>query len=432
MSSSVVADPVLAPGVKPKGSRLGTWLSRVHILRRPGFWITLVVLAAGAVFGGLRARGPLVHTVTPLRQDLEQHIVASGRVWVPTRMQIAAQTSGLVLAVDVIEGAHVRAGDVLVRMDDAAASAEIVQAKAAVAQASARADQLRRVGAVVATEGLRQAQTNLDHAVSELDRSQKLATAGAIGQAELDDSQRAVDLGRAQKTAALAQQIAAAPRGADSRVALTSLLLAEAQLASVEVRLAQTKILAPKDGVVLTRAVEPGDVVQPSRTLLVLAADADGAQLVFQSDERNLASIRLGQKARVSADAYPQQVFDAVVSYVAPSIDPERGSVEVRLRAASAPEHLKPDMTVSIDLTVAAKGQVLTLPSEAVRGAASPSPWLLTVAGGRVIRTDVGLGIRGDGTIEIASELPDGAEVILPDGQILTAGERVRAQHEER
>jgi HlyD family secretion protein len=215
-------------------------------------------------------------------------------------------------------------------------------------------------------------------------------------------------------------------------VALTALLQAEAQLAAVAVRLAQTRIVAPKDGVVLTRAVEPGDVVQPSRTLLVLAADAEGAQIVFQSDERNLASIRIGQKARVSADAYPQQVFDAEVSYIAPSIDPERGSVEVRLRAASAPDHLKPDMTVSIDLTVAVKKQALTLPSDVVRGAASPAPWLLAVEGGRVVRADVGLGIRGDGAIEIASDFKEGTDVIVPDGQLLTAGQRVRATREER
>jgi hypothetical protein len=89
-------------------------------------------------------------------------------------------------------------------------------------------------------------------------------------------------------------------------------------------------------------------------------------------------------------------------------------------------------MTVSIDLTIAAKKQVLTLRSDAVRGAASPSPWLLAVEAGRVVRTDVGLGIRGDGTIEIASDVRDGLEVIVPDGQLLTAGQRVRAVREER
>jgi HlyD family secretion protein len=128
---------------------------------------------------------------------------------------------------------------------------------------------------------------------------------GAVPTTELDDARRAVELARAQKNAAAAQQLSAAPMGADSRVALTALLQAQAQLTGANVRLAQTTISARSDGIVLSRSVEPGDAVQPARTLLVLASVGD-LQIVFQPDERNLANIRLGQKARASADAFPQ------------------------------------------------------------------------------------------------------------------------------
>ncbi|MEP6861358.1 MAG: ABC transporter ATP-binding protein [Deltaproteobacteria bacterium] len=63
-------------------------------LRRPGFWIAVAVVVAIAVVVGVRSRGPAVHTTRAVRQDLEQHVVASGRVRVPSRVQIAAQTSG--------------------------------------------------------------------------------------------------------------------------------------------------------------------------------------------------------------------------------------------------------------------------------------------------------------------------------------------------
>ncbi len=330
------------------------------IFRRPGIWIAAALLVAAGVVAVARARGPKVRVVTVVRTDLEQHVVASGRVWVPTRVQVSARTPGLVVGVAAIEGQHVSAGDLLVQIDDAEALAAVAQSKAAVDQARARVDQLRRVGAIVATEALRQADTNFERAQTDLERARKLAASGSVAQVELDNATRALDLARAQKTAAEAQQISSAPMGADSRVALTALLQAQAQLAGANVRLAQTRIAALQDGIVLTRSVEPGDVVQPSHTLLVMAADSD-TQLVFQLDERNLAWIALGQKARASADAYPQQVLDAVVSYIAPSIDPQRGSVEVRLRVHDAPNSLKPDMTVSVDLTVAAKNQVLTL-----------------------------------------------------------------------
>jgi len=344
-------------------------------------------------------------------------------------VQIAAQVAGLVVAVGAVEGQRVAAGDLLVQIDDGEERAAVAQAEAAVNQAKARVDQLRRVGAIVATEALRQADTNLERAETELERTTRLVESRAVPAADLDNARRAVDIARAQKTAAEAQQVAAAPMGADSRVALTALLQAQAQLTGAHVRLDQTRIVALGSGTVLTRSIEPGDVVQPSRTLLVMAADAD-VQLVFQPDERNLAWIELGQHARASADAYPQQVFDADVSYIAPSIDPQRGSVEVRLEVPAPPAYLKPDMTVSIDLTVAAKRGVLTLSSEAVRGAGTSAPWVLTVEGGRVARKDVQLGIRGEGAIEIESGIDETSAVIVPDGQQLEPGARVRAERD--
>lgn len=387
---------------------------------------------AVAVFGLSRLRGPRVRTVVAVRKDLEQHVVASGRVWVPTRVQVAARTTGLVVSVNAREGDRVRAGDPLVALDDAEARAAAAQAKAVVAEARARVEQLRRVGAIVATEGLKQAQTNLERAEADVARADKLATSGTIADVELEDARRALDLARAKKRTAEVEQLSSMPTGAESRVALAALLQAEEQHAAANVRLAQTKIVALQDAVVLSRSVEPGDVVQPSRTLLVLAAGADAAQLVFQSDERNLAWLRLGQKARASADAYPRESFEAEVSYVAPSIDPERGTVEVRLVVPDPPAYLRPDMTVSLDVTVAAKARALTLPGEAIGGSASASPWVHVVERGRLARRSVVLGIRGEGTVEIEANLDEGAEVALPSLEVLTDGQRVRAVREER
>lgn len=397
--------------------------------RSPLFWIVVGAVSVGTAYALVQARGPKVRTTLVQVRDIEQHIVASGRVWVPTRVQISTQTAGLVVAVGAAEGQHVKAGDLLVQLDDAETRAEVAQAKAAVDQANARVEQLRRVGAIVATEGLRQAQANLERAESSLERTQKLATSGAVAQERLEEDRRAVDVARALKAAAEAQQISSAPMGADSRVALTALLQARAQLAGANVRLAQTRVTALQDGVVLTRSVEPGDVAQPARTLLVMAVDAD-AQLVFHPDERNLAFIQLGQRARASADAYPQEMFDAVVSYVAPSIDPQRGSIEVRLGVPKSPAFLKPDMTVSVDLTVATKRQALTLPGTAVRSASSPAPWVWSVEGGRVVRRDVKLGIHGDGDVEIVSGLAKDAEVVALEGDVLSRGQRVRTERD--
>jgi HlyD family secretion protein len=118
------------------------------------------------------------------------------------------------------------------------------------------------------------------------------------------------------------------------------------------------------------------------------------------------------------------------VSYIAPSIDPRRGSVEVRLRVPDPPAQLKPNMTMSIDLMVAAKQAALAISSDAVRGASTPTPWVLTVEDGRARRRDVRLGIRGEGSVEIISGIDEASEVILSGGRPIEPGARVRAERD--
>lgn len=121
----------------------------MRILRRPGFGIVVGLLIVAGVIAAVRARGPVVATTVVSRTDLEQHVIASGRVRVVTRIQLSARISGRAVAVRVREGQRVRAGDLLAQLDDAEAAAAVSQAKAAVSQAAARVEQLRRVGARV-------------------------------------------------------------------------------------------------------------------------------------------------------------------------------------------------------------------------------------------------------------------------------------------
>ena len=333
------------------------------------------------------------------------------------------------MAVGAVEGQHVAKGDLLVQIDDAEARAQVAQAKATVSQASGKVEQLKRVGAIVASQALTQAQSHLDGATAELERDARLAESGAITGLQLDEAKRAVDVARAQRDAAEAQHVGTL--GADSRVAMSTFMQAQAQLTSAEIRLAQTRVVAAHDGVVLSRAVEVGDVVQPAHTLMVVASDGD-VELVFQSDERNLATLALRQPAKAAADAFPQESFDADLDYLAPSIDPQRGTVEVHLRVPKPPAFLRPDMTVSVDLLVASRTSALVLPAETVHGLATPQPWVLTIAHGATERRNVTLGIRGDGDVEVTGGLEAGALAVVPDGQLLTLGQRVRVVVAER
>ena len=158
--------------------------------------------------------------------------------------------------------------------------------------------------------------------------------------------------------------------------------------------------------------------------LLALAA-AGPLRIEASIDERHLPLLRLGMPARAVADAFATQPFDAVLSEVAPAVDPERGSVAVRLHILQPPAYLQPDMTVSVELFGGRSAQALVLPSDAVRDADRDTPWVLVLQQGRALRTPVRLGLRGVGEVQILQGLAEGALVIPPTERALP-GDRVR------
>ncbi len=349
----------------------------------------------------------------------------------PARIDAAAVIGGLVIEVAASEGDHVKAGELLVQLDDAEASAQLAAAEAKVSEARARAQQVGGVESVIASRALEQAQANHEEAVRQFERTRALVETGALAHDERDAAKRALEVARAQLGSAQAEQRAANRGGVNARAANASLSQAIAQQALAKLRVSQTRIVALSDAVVLTREVEPGNVVSASQTLMTLSA-AGATRLVIQPDERDLALIRPGLVAKASADAFPDEVFDAEVTYIAPSIDRERGTVDVRLRVPSPPAYLRPDMSVSVDLTVARAQDAVVVPSEAVRGLATPRPWVLVVTNARSERRELKLGIRGEGSAQVRNGVRPGELVVVPDGQLLKPGQRVRPFEGER
>lgn len=395
--------------------------------RRPGVWITAALLLAAALVGIFQARGPLVQVAVVTRSDIQQHLIASGRVRVVTRVQLTAQVAGRVTLIAAREGHRVRSGDLLARIDDQEARTAVAEARAAAAQARGRVDQLRDVSAVVAGERLREAEANYSRAESELARIEALGKGGMVAARDVEEARRALEVAAAASRAARAQQQGAGAQGADARVAESAWRESEARLAAAQVRLAQTRVVAAQAGVVLGRLVERGDIVRVGDTLFELAGDGE-TEIVIEPDERNLAWLRVGQTGKASADAYPDQVFDAEIRYIAPAVDRQRGSIEVRLGVPDPPATLRPDMTVSVDLTVASKKNALTVPTDAIRDKATAAPWVFVVDAGRVVRRNVTLGIAGEGQSEIASGVSEGDLVALSAAQVFEAGQRVRVR----
>jgi HlyD family secretion protein len=302
--------------------------------------------------------------------------------------------------------------------------ATVVQAQGAVAQAEARIRQLEELTLPSAREALTQAEATLRNAQQTYDRTAQLERNGYATRAALDDAQKTLDVARAVKRAAEFQVYTASPGGSDYVMAQTQLNQARANLDTAESRLGYATIVAPRDGVLITRSVERGTVVQAGKALLVLAPSGE-LQLVLQIDERNLGRLALGQTALASADAYLDRHFSATVTYINPGVDISRATVEVKLTVKDPPDYLRQDMTVSVDIEVAAKDNAEVLPVRSVHEILSGQPWALTVKNGRASKLPVKLGLRGASQIEVVDGMQSG-DIAIPQSSGVLIGQRVR------
>ncbi|SFQ60233.1 HlyD family secretion protein [Variovorax sp. OK605] len=387
----------------------------------------LVAVLSGALWFGPRwLLGPHVAASTVVRRDFVQSVVASGHVEAPHRVSIGTQLIGTVRRVPVAEGQGVRAGQVLVELESAEWAAALAQAEAAVAQARARLRQLREVQAPVAEQTVRQAQVNLENARAQLRRNAELHAQGFVGQAALDDVRKTAALAESQLRASRSQRDSALAGGSDYVIAATALDQAVAGVALARSRLVYATIAAPVDGTLIDRAVEPGDVVQPGKALMVLSP-VGKTQLVILIDEKNLRQLALGQPAQASADAYADRRFIAMLAYINPGVDVQRGSVEMKLDVPDPPPYLRQDMTVSVDIQVARRPQAVLVASDAVHDADRAWPFVFRVDGRHARRQPVRLGLRGAGFSEVLEGLTAGQLVVGSRTASVHDGERIRA-----
>ncbi|MBI5262387.1 MAG: efflux RND transporter periplasmic adaptor subunit [Bradyrhizobium sp.] len=395
------------------------------ILAHKWFILTVAVLLVFGASQGVRmVLGPAVVVDQVRSGKLVESVVASGHVETPFRVEIGSQITGTVEDVLVNQGQPVTKGQPLISLEARELKAAVVQAQGAVEQAEARIRQLQELTLPSAKESLAQAEANMRNAQQIFDRTSQLERNGYATRAALEDAQKTLDVARALKRAAEFQVYTASPGGSDHVMAQTQLNQARANLDTAQSRLGYATITAPRDGVLITRSVERGTVAQPGKALLVLAPAGD-AQLVLQIDERNLGKIALGQKALASADAYPDKRFAAVITYINPGIDISRASVEVKLTVADPPAYLRQDMTVSVDIEVAAKNDALVLPVRSVHDILSGQPWVLGIKDGRAVKRPVKVGLRGNSHIEIVEGLSAG-EVAIPQNSRVVTGQRVR------
>lgn len=355
-------------------------------------------------------QGPLLPGYRIEARPLVQRVVASGEVSSQSLAQVGSEITGVVARRAVREGDAVRAGDLLLALRDDEQQARLREAEAALRQ-------LQDSDRPQAAAALREAQSALSQAERELARRETLQARGLLAVEALEQA-RQIRI-RAREALNRARLDAAALAAGASQEQLLRQRLEAARAA-----LAKTRIHAQHDGIVQTRSVEPGDLVQPGRVLLEIAR-TDSREILLPLDEKNLAPLALGQHARVIADAYPERALQARVAFIAPAVDPARGTLDVHLELLEPADFLRQGMTVSVEIRTAERERALVLPHDALRQRDGERARVLVLDAGRVAEREVRLGLRGSALSEVLDGLQDGAQVLAVDAE---PGRRARLQ----
>lgn len=285
--------------------------------------VALVVLAAAAALaawaGGLFGNG---------REDT-LHLYGNVDV---REVDMAFRVSGRVAAIPVEEGARVKQGQLIATIDPAPIEDRVAQASAAVGQAQAN---LAKAVNGARVQDIAQARARVDaaavardYAQKQYDRRQPLVASGTISRASWDEAvanlrQAEARLTEARQALALLE---AGTRAEDIAAVRAQLANAQAQRGAATTDLGDARLVAPSDGIVLTRAMEPGAIAQPGQTVMTIALTRPMRVRAYVG-EPNLGRVAPGMKVEVRTDG-SDKVYHGTIGFISPRAEFTPKSVE--------------------------------------------------------------------------------------------------------
>jgi HlyD family secretion protein len=317
--------------------------------RRPAWWVAaaVVLLAAAGVWWWLANRA--AHAATSYatqvvaRGNLTLLVTANGTIQPTRSINIGSELSGTVLKVNVDVNDQIKKGQVLVVLDTAKLRDQILRSKAAVTAAQAKVAQ---TGATI-----QEARATL----GRLEDVARLSGGKVPSKSELDT-------GRATLDRAVADD-------ASTRAGVNDALAA---LSTDQINLSKASIVAPADGVVLTRTVDPGNAVAASLqavTLFTVADDLSKLRLWVYVDEADVGSVKVGQDATFTVSAYLSRNYPARITRVGfgSTITDNVVTYLTYLDVDNADLSLRPGMTATATITATKRTDVLLVPNTALR-----------------------------------------------------------------
>jgi RND family efflux transporter MFP subunit len=183
---------------------------------------------------------------------------------------------------------------------------------------------------------------------------------------------------------------------------------------------------SPVNGIVLEKKALQGMRFMPGE-LLYQIADLSSVWVVADVFEQDIALVKTGARARVQINAYPDRQFDAVITYVYPTLNQATRTVPVRIELANPEGLLKPAMFAQVEMPVLGEGDVLAVPTSAVIDSGTRMIVLVQRAEGRFEPREVKLGARSDSYVEVVYGVTDGEQVVVAANFLIDAESNLKA-----
>jgi len=352
------------------------------------------------------------------RGDVARSVVATGKIQPITKVEVKSKASGIVEKLYVDINNRVHKGQQLAQLDQQEIAAQVDAQRAQLAAAEANVGTYE---ANIEQDRVNAAAPDLPMYKTTLDRNLEMQKEGVVSRQALDNANRDYLAALNKRDGAKAQI------GVDTaklKQARAQVLQSQASLKQLEEQLSYTTIVAPMDGVILSRDVEMGDAVSSilvlgsTATLVMTEGDINQVYVQGKVDEADIAHVYMNQPARIKVESFRDRVFNGKVTKIAP-LGVEKDNVttfEVRVSIDNPGGELKSNMTANAEILLDEHKKVLTVPENAVtydnqKNAFVQIPDKSQKEGFRKIPVKVGL---SNGSVtEIASGLKEGDQVVL-------------------
>ena len=391
-----------------------------------GFWIwlgigILVVVVLAALFVVRLAKGSAVdpnRLAKVTRGDVARSVVATGKIQPITKVEVKSKASGIVEKLYVDINNRVTKGQPLAQLDQQEIQAQVEAQRAQLASAEANVGTYE---ANVEQDKVNAAAPDLPMYKATLDRNLEMQKEGIVSRQVLDDANKDYLAALTRRDSSKAQI------GVDTaklKQAHAQVLQSQASLKQLEEQLGYTTIVAPMDGVILSRDVEIGDAVSSilvlgsTATLIMTEGDVNEVYVDGKVDEADIAHVYMGQPARIKVESFRDRTFNGKVTKISP-MGVEKDNVttfEVRVSINNPGGELKALMTANAEILLDEHKGVLLVPENAVtydnmKNASVEIPDNSQKEGTR--KEPVTVGLSNGSVTEITSGLKEGDQVVL-------------------